>query len=47
MDYHILLAMLETGSHLEYLYDRGRVVIANIDEVEDDPTKIPLYERAN
>ena len=46
MDYHILLAMLETGSHLEYLYDRGRVVIANIDEVEDDPTLVPLYERA-
>lgn len=47
MDYHILLAMLESGAHLEYLYERGRVVIANIDDVEDDPDKVPLYQRAN
>jgi len=44
--HHILLAILETGSHLEYLYDRGQAVVANIDEVERDPNTVPLYMRA-
>ena len=47
VDYHILLAMLETGAHLEYLYERGRLVIVNIEEMEDDPTLIPLYRQAD
>ena len=46
MDYHILLAMLETGAHLEYLYERGKLVVANIDEVEQDPTTVPLYRQS-
>ncbi len=46
MDYHILLAMLETGSHLEYLYERGKLVVANIDEIEQDPATVPLYRQA-
>ena len=45
MDYHILLALMETGAHLEYLYERGKVVVANIDEVESDPTTVPLYQQ--
>ena len=45
MDYHILLAMLETGAHLEYLYERGNVVVANIDAVEQDPTTPPMYQQ--
>ena len=47
MNYHILLAMLETGAHLEYLYERGRLVITNIDEVEGDPMVVPLYRQAD
>jgi glyoxylase-like metal-dependent hydrolase (beta-lactamase superfamily II) len=43
MDYHILLAMLETGAHLEYLYEHGKLIVANIDAVEQDPTTVPLY----
>jgi glyoxylase-like metal-dependent hydrolase (beta-lactamase superfamily II) len=46
MDYHILLAMLETGAHMEYLYERGRLVVANIHQVEDNPTAVPKFVRA-
>jgi len=46
MDYHILLAMLETGAHLEYLYEHGKLVVANIDDVEKDPTTVPIYRQA-
>lgn len=46
MNYHILLAMLETGAHLEYLYERGRLVIMNIDDVEADPMAVPVYRQA-
>lgn len=44
MDYHILLACLETGAHMEYLYERGKLVVVNIDEVEADLTVIPRYQ---
>lgn len=47
MNYHILLAMLEAGAHLEYLYERGRLVITNIDDVEDDPMVVPIYRQAD
>lgn len=46
MNYHILLAMLETGAHLEYLYERGRLLIMNIDEVEADPMVVPMYRQS-
>ena len=46
VDYHILLAILETGAHLEYLYERGKAVVANIDDVESDPTTVPVYQSA-
>ena len=44
--HHVLLAVLETGAHLEYLYERGKAVVVNIDEVELDPTTVPVYQRA-
>ncbi|RME88250.1 MAG: MBL fold metallo-hydrolase [Anaerolineae bacterium] len=31
--YHILLALEEAGAHVEYLYQRGLIGIANLDEV--------------
>jgi glyoxylase-like metal-dependent hydrolase (beta-lactamase superfamily II) len=43
MDYHILLACMETGAHLEYLYERGRVVVENIEDIEENPDTIPKY----
>jgi glyoxylase-like metal-dependent hydrolase (beta-lactamase superfamily II) len=46
MDYHILLALLETGAHLEHLYERGKLIVANIDEIEQDPTAVPVYRQA-
>ncbi len=46
MNYHILLAMLETGAHLEYLYEHGKLVVANIEEVENDPATVPIYRQA-
>lgn len=47
MDYHILLAMLEAGAHLEYLYERGRLVIVNIEDIEKNPALVPLYRQAD
>jgi glyoxylase-like metal-dependent hydrolase (beta-lactamase superfamily II) len=37
--YEILLAMEETGAHVEYLDQRGRLAVSNLDEVEreDNP----------
>lgn len=46
MDYHILLAILETGAHLEYLYERGQLVVANVDDIEDNPTAVPKFVQA-
>lgn len=46
MDYHILLAMLEAGAHLEYLYEHGKLIVANIDDVEADPATVPIYRQA-
>ena len=44
MDYHILLAMLETGAHMEYLYERGKLAVTNIDEVEKEFNPVLKYE---
>jgi glyoxylase-like metal-dependent hydrolase (beta-lactamase superfamily II) len=46
VNYHILLAMLETGAHLEYLYERGQLVVANIHDVETNPTTAPRFVQA-
>lgn len=37
--YDVLLALEEVGAHVEYLYQRGRLTVANLDEVEreDNP----------
>lgn len=43
--YHILLAILETGAHIEYLYERGYVRVANMDDVEHEYNPVLLYER--
>ncbi|NKQ34804.1 MAG: MBL fold metallo-hydrolase [Chloroflexi bacterium] len=32
--YHVLLALEETGAHVEYLYQRGELVAANLAEIE-------------
>jgi glyoxylase-like metal-dependent hydrolase (beta-lactamase superfamily II) len=45
-EYHVLLALLETGAHVEYLYERGQLVVSNIQEVEDEPNPVLLYSQA-
>jgi hypothetical protein len=32
--FHVLLALEEVGAHVEYLYQRGRLRVDNLDEVE-------------
>ena len=44
-DYHVLLAFLETGAHVEYLYERGRLAVTNIEEVEHEYNPVLLYQR--
>lgn len=45
VDYNVLLAMMEAGAHLEYLYERGQVVVTNIDEVEKEFNPVLQYQR--
>ncbi len=40
--YTVLLAMEEAGAHVEYLYQRGYLQIANLKEVEDNSNLMPL-----
>ncbi|MBI4557108.1 MAG: MBL fold metallo-hydrolase [Candidatus Hydrogenedentes bacterium] len=42
--YHVLLAILETGAHVEYLYERGHLVVANMDKVEQEYNPVLLYQ---
>jgi glyoxylase-like metal-dependent hydrolase (beta-lactamase superfamily II) len=44
--YHVLLALLETGAHVEYLYERGQLTVTNLDEVEQQPNPTLLYRQA-
>ena len=44
--YDILLSVEEAGAHVEYLYQRGLLGIANIDEIEQGKAPL-LYERLN
>ena len=44
-DYHVLLAFLETGAHMEYLYERGRLAVTNIEDVEQEYNPVLLYQR--
>ena len=32
--YHVLLALEETGAHVEYLHQRGELMAANLEEIE-------------
>jgi len=43
--YNILLALLETGAHIEYLYQRGHLSITNLDEVERERNPAIYYRR--
>jgi glyoxylase-like metal-dependent hydrolase (beta-lactamase superfamily II) len=43
-NYHILLALTETGAHVEYLYERGKMTVTNIDEVEHADNPILYYQ---
>lgn len=43
--YQVLLALLETGAHVEYLYQRGKLRVTNIEEVEREQNPALLYQR--
>jgi glyoxylase-like metal-dependent hydrolase (beta-lactamase superfamily II) len=44
--FHILLALEEVGAHVEYLYEHGRLAIANLDEIESQENPAILYQIA-
>jgi glyoxylase-like metal-dependent hydrolase (beta-lactamase superfamily II) len=44
--YHVLLALEETGAHVEYLYQRGELLAVNLDEIENSADPVFLYQRA-
>ena len=46
--YNVLLAIEEAGAHVEYLHQRGRLRIVNVDEMEsnNDPV-VSCYQRIN
>lgn len=41
--YHVLLATLEAGAHVEFLHQNGALAVANIDEVVADPQRPARY----
>lgn len=43
--YGRLLALEEAGAHVEYLFQRGELGIANLDEVEARPNPVIRYQR--
>jgi glyoxylase-like metal-dependent hydrolase (beta-lactamase superfamily II) len=43
--YHVLLALEETGAHVEYLYQRGELLATNLDEIERQPEPVICYQR--
>ncbi|MBM3145479.1 MAG: MBL fold metallo-hydrolase [Chloroflexi bacterium] len=43
--YNILLALEEAGAHVEHLYERGQLEIANIDEIDNNGNPAPLRYR--
>ena len=44
-DYHVLLAFLETGAHVEYLHERGHLAVVNVDEVDLQYNPVLQYQR--
>jgi sigma54-dependent transcription regulator len=43
--YDVLLALEEAGAHVEYLYQRGALVAANLAEIERETEPVVRYER--
>ena len=43
--YNVLLALEETGAHIEYLYQRGELAVANLDDVETVQNPMVSYRR--
>lgn len=43
--YNILLALEETGAHVEYLYQRGSLEIANLEDLENSHHVVPIRYR--
>ncbi len=44
--YHILLALEEAGAHVEYLYERGELIAANLDEIATTSHPAVKYVKA-
>ncbi len=44
--FHVLLALEETGAHVEYLYQRGELVAANLEEISNSPHPVIQYIQA-
>ena len=44
--YHVLLALEETGAHVEHLHQRGELVAANLEEIEQTSHPVVRYARA-
>jgi glyoxylase-like metal-dependent hydrolase (beta-lactamase superfamily II) len=44
--YTVLLALEETGAHVEYLYQRGYLQIVNLKEIEENSKLIPILYQA-
>jgi glyoxylase-like metal-dependent hydrolase (beta-lactamase superfamily II) len=42
--YHVLLAILEAGAHVEYLYERGLLQVVNHEAIEDAPNPVLQYQ---
>jgi hypothetical protein len=40
------LALEESGAHVEYLYQRGELLVVNLDEIENSADPVFLYQRA-
>lgn len=43
--YHVLLALEETGAHVEYLYQRGELLATNLEEIETQSNPVIRYRR--
>ena len=43
--YNVLLALEETGAHVEYLYQRGLLEIANLQDLENGREPVALRYR--
>jgi len=43
--YHVLLALEETGAHVEYLHQRGELMAANLEEIEATSRPVVQYVR--